>query len=230
MRFSDVDVVSFDCYGTLIDWESGILGVLRPFCAANGVDVEDNDLLRQYGQIESHVQRGPYQLYRDVLRDVMRGMAAHFGVSKFEVEALANSLPNWRPFVDTVPALRRLKKRYRLAIISNIDDDLIAATAKHLEISFDHIITAEQVGAYKPSHKNFERALETVDVPRQRLLHVAESRYHDIAPTKAMGIANVWVNRTAGKRAGATAVSDAVPDFEVPDLDVLVGVIEGTRA
>lgn len=231
MRFTEFEVMSFDCYGTLIDWESGILGVLREFCATHDVEGDDAALLERYAALESRAQRGAYRRYRDVLRSVMQGFAESFGVSGVDGDALAASLPGWRPFADTVPALRELRQRYRLAIISNTDDDLIAETMKHLEVPFEFVITAEQVGAYKPSHRNFERALEVMGVGRDRLLHVAQSRYHDIAPANALGIANVWVNRPGATRgSGATSKSDAVPGFEVPDLSVLARVVKGSGA
>jgi 2-haloacid dehalogenase len=223
------DVITFDCYGTLIDWESGILAALAPLREAGGLTVTDDDLLRSYATLEHTLEEGDYRRYREVLRGVMRGLATRYSVpeARVDLDALAESLPSWRPFPDTVPALQRLRVHYRLGIISNTDIDLFAATAKHLNVEFNYLVTAEQVGAYKPSHANFAAALETIGVPRARLLHAAQSRFHDIAPARALGIASVWVNRRSGKGGqGATSASNAVPDLEVPDLKTLADRVD----
>jgi 2-haloacid dehalogenase len=140
---------------------------------------------------------------------------------------LPESLKTWQPFPDTLPALRRLKSRYKLAIISNIDDDLFAASEKLLEVPFDHVVTAQQVGAYKPSLRNFEVALERMVIPRERLLHVAESLFHDVAPARRLGIASVWVNRRAAKGGvAASGTADVQPDLTVTDLKARRGIPE----
>jgi 2-haloacid dehalogenase len=230
--FGRIDVVSFDCYGTLIDWESGILEALAPFRAAHASRATDDELLEQYAALESVMQSGEYVSYTKVLQGVARGFARRYSVpeDRLDVDVLAASLPRWRPFPDTVAALRRLKERFRLAVISNIDDDLFAHTARTLEVPFDFVVTAQQVGAYKPSALNFERAHEVFGIPNNRWLHAAQSRYHDVAPARALGIATVWVNRRAGKNGeGATSRSDAVPDLEVPDLRTLADLAEAPR-
>jgi 2-haloacid dehalogenase len=223
------DVITFDCYGTLIDWESGILEALRPFREANGVHAADDELLEAYASLEATLESGDYIRYRDVLRGVMRGLAMRFSVpmERVDTEALADSLPRWQPFPDTVPALRRLKEHVKLAVVSNTDDDYFAQTARGLEVPFDWVITAEQVRAYKPSPRNFERALEVLGIAKERVLHAAQSRFHDVAPAKALGLATVWVNRRHGKSGeGATARSPARPDLEVPDLKTLADRVE----
>jgi 2-haloacid dehalogenase len=225
-RFEDI---SFDCYGTLIDWESGILGALRTFREANAVRAADDELLDAYASLEVALEAGDYLRYGEVLRGVMRGLAMRFAVplDRVDTETLVASLPGWRPFPDTIPALRRLKERCRLAVISNTDDDLFAQTARALEVPFDWVITAEQVRAYKPSRRNFERALQVMGVAKERVLHAAQSRYHDVAPASAMGIATAWVNRRTGRKGGgATAPSQARPDLEVPDLKTLADRVE----
>ena len=227
--FERIDVVSFDCYGTLIDWESGILEALAPFRAHGGVRATDDELLEHYARLESVLQSGDHVSYKEVLRGVARGFARRFSIPEahFDAEALAASLPRWRPFHDTVESLARLKQRYRLAIISNTDDDLFAQTALSLEVPFDFVITAEQVGAYKPSTKNFTYALDKVGVAKERWLHVAQSRFHDVAPARSLGLATVWVNRRSGKPGhGATTASDATPDLEVPNLKTLADAAE----
>lgn len=233
LDFRNFDVITFDCYGTLIDWESGILEALTPFRAAGELTVGDDALLASYARLESALEEGEYRTYRDVLRGVMRGLATRYSVpeSRVDLDALVASLPSWRPFADTVEALQRLAVHYQLGVISNTDVDLFTGTARHLNAEFSYLITAEQVGSYKPSHRNFAAALETIGVPRERLLHVAQSRFHDIAPARALGIASVWVNRRAGRAGGgATAASDATPDLEVPDLRTLADHVDAAFA
>lgn len=218
------EFITFDCYGTLIDWESGILEALRPFRERNGLDVGDADILAQYAELESQLEAGEYRRYRDVLRGVMRGLAVRHGVGadNVDVDALVESLPRWRPFPDTVEALERLHRHVRLGIISNTDEDLFSQTACRLAVKFDVVVTAGQVQSYKPAQRNFLAALDRIGIPRERLLHAAQSRYHDVAPAHALGIATVWVNRRGDRSGGgATPVADAVPDLEVPDLKTL---------
>ena len=217
-------VLTFDCYGTLIDWESGILEALEKLRNRSRRTLSDEQLLEQYALVESNVQAGVYKRYREVLRDVATEMASFLGVDvdPQENDMLADSIEHWMPFPDTVDALRRLKTRFQLAIVSNIDDDLFAHSARHLEVPFDFVITAEQVQSYKPSHNNFLRAIEGMGVPRDEILHVAQSLYHDIKPANELGLANVWVNRRGDKRGfGATQPAEATPSLEVPDLATL---------
>lgn len=218
--FSRFEVLTFDCYGTLIDWETGILGALRPFVAAHGRKLSDKELLELYGELEAEIERGAYKKYREVLREVVRGFGERLGFQATETErnALPDSLGQWPPFPDTVAALRRLQAKYKLAIISNTDDALFAQTAKLLQVPFDAVITAEQCRSYKPSLNNFRVALERLGVPKEKVLHVGQSRHHDIAPAKQMGLANVLVVRR-GK--GAVLANAALPDLEVPDLKTL---------
>jgi 2-haloacid dehalogenase len=226
MDFAQFDVFSFDCYGTLIDWESGILGYLRPLFPGVG----DNELLAAYSEAEPRIQSAGYQLYREVLAEVMRELGARFGkrLNDADIRGLADSLTRWKPFSDTVPALRRLKSRYKLAIISNIDDDLFAHTAKLLEVPFDFVITAEQVRSYKPSLRNFQEAERRMSVPRDRWVHCAESRFHDVAPAKQLGIKNVWVNRQRPGRAAASGSSCDTPTLEVKSMQDLSELAAGS--
>ncbi len=222
------EVVSFDCYGTLVDWEGGIVSGLRPVLDNHGVGATDDEILALHAATEHELQSpstgGDYVKYRDVLRQEVleAGKRWNFEPEAPEVDALADSLRHWQPFPDTVDALKRLKTRYKLAIISNVDDGLFALTACHLEVEFDWIITAEQAGTYKPSTNNFEVAIERIGVPRDRILHAAESLFHDVSPAKQMGLSTVWVHRRSGKQGfGATPPADAEPDLEVPDLTTL---------
>jgi 2-haloacid dehalogenase len=226
MNFSHFTTISFDCYGTLIDWESGILPVLRAVLANHDQHLSDAAILELYGEFEASAESGPYQRYRDVLQSVVRGFASHFHfeATSDEIHSLHESVPTWRPFTDTVTALHELKERYKLAIISNIDDDLFAETQKHLGVEFDQVITAEQARSYKPSVNNFYIALRKLGISPGRLLHAAQSVYHDVVPARSLGISTVWVNRRSarpGIGAVRTSTVDAAekrPAFEVPDL------------
>jgi len=226
MDWKQFEWISFDCYGTLIDWETGILGYLRPLMRAKGCDADDSQFLTLYSEFEPREQARAYRTYREVLASIMRAFATEFrvDVTAAEAEGLADSIAGWKPFPDTVQGLRELKSRYQLAILSNIDDDLFARTAKHLEVPFDMVVTAQQAGSYKPSHRNFELLLQRIAVPRHRLLHAAESLYHDVAPARELGIANVWVNRRQNKPAAATKVADVQPDLEVASIGELARV------
>ena len=224
LDFSRFECLTFDCYGTLIDWETGILRALRPIVLGHHRDLSDETILEMYGKLESQIEAGEYLPYRLVLQRVTQKLGARYSFPLYDHEAtaLAESLKNWPPFPDTVEALKRLKSRYKLAIISNTDDDLFAETAKLLEVPFDHVITAQQVKSYKPSHRNFERALEVIGLPKEKILHCAQSVFHDIVPARALGIANVWVNRRAGKAgAGATKAASETPDLTVTSMKEL---------
>ena len=154
------------------------------------------------------------------------GKRFNFEPTETEVKCLSESIKNWQPFPDTVAALAALKQKYKLAVISNIDDDLFADTAKHLKVELDWLITAEQVRSYKPSTRNFEIALATMGIAPEKLLHVPQSVYHDIVPAASMGISTVWVNRRHEKTGfGATLPASGQPDWEVPDLKTLVEAI-----
>src|SRR5271165_4240016 len=220
LDFSHFEWLSFDCYGTLIDWESGLLGYLQPLLKGKGCAISDAKVLALYSEFEPREQAGHYRTYRDVLASVVRDFAQElrFEVSDSEAAGLAESIRNWQPFADTVAGLRRLHSRHKLAVLSNIDDDLFAYTAPKLEIRFDAVVTAQQVHSYKPSLNNFEALLRRQEIPRERLLHVAESLYHDVGPAHSLDIATVWVNRRQDKPAAASQLAEAKPDLEVPDV------------
>jgi len=221
MDFSRFTTISFDCYGTLIDWESGILPTLRAVLARHGQRPPDAAILEHYGEFEAEAESGPYRSYREVLQSVVRAFADrfHFHAASAEIRSLHDSVQAWPPFPDTVPALLELQKRYKLVVISNIDDDLFAETRKHLAVEFDGVITAQQARSYKPSLNNFQMALRTLAISPDRLLHAAQSIYHDVAPAQSLGIATVWVNRKSARPGiGAVRASAGRPDLEVPDL------------
>jgi 2-haloacid dehalogenase len=228
LSFARFRVLTFDCYGTLINWEQGILAALRPLLAAHHCSLPDDDILARFARLETAAETGPYRPYREVLAHVVDGLAAQlqFTPTPHERDSLAASLAHWPPFPDTVAALRTLKKHYKLAIISNIDDDLFAHSARHLQVAFDWVITAQQAQSYKPSPRHFTLALERLALPKEHILHVAQSLYHDIIPATQLGLATVWVNRRHGQTgAGATPAAQAAPDLEVPDLRTLVSLM-----
>jgi 2-haloacid dehalogenase len=220
LDFSHFEWLSFDCYGTLIDWESGILGYLRPLLASKGSTLSDAEILKLYSEFEHRRQSGGYRPYREVLADVARDFARELRVevSASEAAGLADSIRDWKPFPDAIPGLERLGSRYKLAILSNIDDDLFAYSAEKLRLPFDCFVTAQQAGSYKPSRNNFETLLRCLEISRDRLLHVAESLYHDVAPASSLGISTVWVNRRKGRTAAASRLADVRPSVEVSDI------------
>jgi 2-haloacid dehalogenase len=224
LDFTRFEILTFDCYGTLINWEAGILSALRRILSAHGKTVDDATLLKLYGDFEQRSEQGVFQPYREVLESVVRQFAAelHFDPSADEVRSLPDSLFGWMPWPDTVAALRQLKSRFRLAILSNVDDDLFALTRPKLEIDFDDVITAQQAQAYKPSLKIFELALSRIHSPAHRVLHVGQSIYHDVLPAQALGLATVWVNRPSARPgAGAVKAAEATPDLTVSSLSEL---------
>ncbi len=224
LQFDDIEVLTFDCYGTLIDWETGIWDAVRPIFAAHQIDLPPDRALELYGELETAAERGEYREYKAVLRMVLEGLGARLGFTPTagELNRFAMSVRDWPAFPDSAAALRALHKKYRLAIISNIDDDLFAYSAERLQVPFDWIVTAQQAKSYKPSLRNFRLAFERIGLPQNRILHVAQSLFHDIAPANALGVSSVWVNRRQKKEGpGATPAAQAHPDLVVPDLRTL---------
>jgi 2-haloacid dehalogenase len=233
LDFSRFEILTFDCYGTLIHWEDGILSCLRTILESHGHRTDDSTILRLYGDFEASAQEGEYRSYREVLESVVRQFGERLGFTPTEKEAhaLSASLPSWKPWPDTVAALRQLQTRFRLAVISNVDDDLFAATLPQLEVQFDDIVTAQQARAYKPALKIFNLALSRIATPADRVLHVAQSVYHDLIPAQSLGLATVWVNRPS-MRAGVGAVKAAEgnPDLCISSLAELARLaLSGAR-
>jgi 2-haloacid dehalogenase len=221
LDFNRFEILTFDCYGTLIDWEQGILHCLRGILAAHGKSVDDAQILQLYGDFEANGEQGEYRRYREVLESVVRqfGERLDFVATDVEARSLPDSLPEWRPWPDTVAALQQLRSRFRLGVISNVDDDLFASTRPKLGVEFSQVITAQQARAYKPSLKIFELALNRVGVPTHRVLHVGQSVYHDVVPAQALGLATVWVNRPSARGGvGAVKAAKGRPDLEVASL------------
>ena len=232
MDFSHFHYLTFDCYGTLIDWETGILDALRPVLDARGCQAGDEDLLELYGKLESAAQEGEFIAYEDVLILVMEGIAGRFGFEPSPVErrALVDSIGRWPAFPDTTASLAALKVRYDLWILSNIDDDLFARTSPNLGVAVDGLVTAQQIRSYKPSPLHFTTMLERTGASPDRVLHVAQSLFHDIPPARQVGMSTVRVNRRSGRGgSGATPPSAAAPDLEVPDLATLVRMVFSRR-
>jgi 2-haloacid dehalogenase len=223
-------MITFDCYGTLIDWESGMLAAMRPLFRRNGLEISDAQILEAYGEAEVALESGSYLAYREVLSRSLQEAGSRLGVkiSGDEGREFAESLTRWEPFPDTVAGLEELSRRFRLGIISNVDDDLFAVTRKKLNAPFDVVVTAQQVKSYKPSHKNFQEALRRSGLKKEEMLHAGQSAYHDIVPANALGIRNVWVNRPSIRPgSGATKPAVAQPTAEVSSLSELVALLAG---
>ena len=224
--FNDIEWVSFDCYGTLVDWETGISSAVSSSLESYGIRKTGAEILELFADVEPVVQSsGEFKEYRVVLREVMTLIGDRLGirVAEADVDCLSASLPRWPVFPDAGPALRALKQRYRLAIISNVDDDLFAGSARALGVAFDAVITSQQAKAYKPNSRSFELAETAMGVGKERWLHVGESLYHDVEPANRLGIRSVWVNRP--DRGGGTRPTNAKPDLTVPDLAALAEIM-----
>ena len=223
-NFKNYTHLSFDSYGTLIDWESGILSCLKPILESHDLSIKDDEILRLYAKFEALEEAGEYKTYHNVLRNVMFMMGKEFGFnsSKSEKNAFPESIGNWRPFPDTINFLHEAKKRYTLVIISNIDDAIFRKTARLLQVEFDDIITAQQAGSYKPSQNNFKYAIQKLGIDKSNLLHIAQSVYHDHMPAKKLGISSVRVNRKSiCPGTGIAPPAQATADVDVPDLQTL---------
>jgi 2-haloacid dehalogenase len=226
--FASIRIITFDCYGTLIDWESGILSAVRPILSSHGAELGDAEILGLYGELEADAEAGEFHPYREVLRSVVRGFGKRLGfeASVTEQDSLPDSLANWRPFPDTVAALRQLHAKFQLGIISNVDDDLFAATASQLQTDFNFVVTAGQARAYKPSHRIFELAQKKAGIPVAQWLHAGQSLYHDVVPAKALGIVTAWVNRPSARPgAGAAKRASVTPDAGVATLQELADLL-----
>ena len=218
---SDVDALTFDCYGTLIDWEAGLGAAFREVLDAHGIAHDQEDVLVRFARHEADAEGGPYRRYREVLASGLRGVAAELGFEPTpdEVERFSRSVEDWPAFPDSTDALRRLKRRFRLGVLTNCDDDLFAASNRRLAVDFDWVITAEQVGSYKPDERNFAVMLDRLGPPQDRIVHVAQSLFHDHAPAKRLGFTTVWINRRHDRPgSGATPPADAQPDATFPDM------------
>lgn len=233
LDFTRFRFVTFDCYGTLIDWESGILSALRPILTRHGKTIADEQLLETYGDLEVDAETGNFRPYREVLRMVVRGFGVRLGFepSQAEQNSLPDSIAKWNPWPDTVEALRSLAQSYKLVVLSNIDDDLFGITRPKLQAGFADVITAQQAGCYKPCRRMFELALERTGASPSEVLHVGQSVYHNVIPAKAMEMSTVWVNRPSARPGvGAVKKVTAKSDLEVPDLQTLADLVQEKAA
>ena len=219
MKLTDFEALSFDCYGTLIDWESGILAALQPLADRSGVG--GDRLLEAYARVEHAVEEEqPGLAYSRLLREVHRRLSIQLGVEPDAAEAAAfgASVGDWPAFPDTAEALAYLKRHFRLYILSNVDRQSFAGSQRRLGVEFDGVFTAEEIGSYKPDLRNFEFLLSRLGeqgIAKGELLHTAQSLFHDHVPANRIGIASAWIDRRAGRSgSGATAVPETTPHFD----------------
>jgi 2-haloacid dehalogenase len=213
LEYDAYDVLTFDTYGTLIDWETGIAAALREALGPAADALRGDDLLSRFARVE-HELETPGTRYRDVLATALQRVAAELGttVSDRQAAAFGGSVGDWPAFPDTALALQRLHTRFALATITNCDDDLFASSKTRLGVTFDVVVTAQQVGRYKPDpagfHVAFERIQRELGVPRDRILHVAQSLFHDHVTAKRLGMRTVWIDRREGRAGGATPAAE----------------------
>jgi len=231
LDFSRFDALTFDCYGTLIDWETGLLAGLRAATDAHAITATDDELLEAFARHESAIEADRYRPYREVLGEALRRILAERGLepSEAEIAAFGGSVADWPAFPDSAAALQRLQTRFGLGVITNCDDDLFAASNARLGVTFDWVVTAQQAKRYKPNPRGFELAFERIGLPTNRILHVAQSLFHDHVPAKRLGLSTVWVNRRGNRpSSGATPPAEATPDLEVPDVATLAELATAT--
>ena len=239
MRLGDFSALTFDCYGTLIDWETGIRAALRPWAAAHRVEADDEELLAAFGRAESRREAtNPTAPYPRILAGVLEDLAEAFGTtaSPEEAAAFADSVKDWPAFPDSPEALAYLQRHYKLVIVSNVDRASFRHSNARLGVTFDAVVTADDAAAYKPAHNHFHLALARLaemGVPKDRALHVAQSLYHDHIPAQQLGLRTMWVNRRSqGREGGATPAAPVrvTPDGEVPTLAALADAHRQERA
>jgi len=227
MRLTDFKVLSFDCYGTLIDWETGISQALAPLAARSGQAFTRDQILEAHARHEAAQEaETPAVPYPEVLARVHDRIAREWGVAPRPEEALAygNSVKDWPAFADSAPALQYLKRHYKLVILSNVDRESFKASQARLQVDFDHVFTAQDIGSYKPDPRNFEymiRELGKAGFRKQEILHTAESLFHDHLPANQAGLASAWIHRRAGQEGtGATHPPAHMPhcDFRFVSL------------
>ena len=229
--FEAYEVLTFDCYGTLIDWETGLLVALRE-ALPGAADVDDDALLERYARHEAEAEKPPYRSYRKVLAAGVRGVADDLGLEGTDpaVERFSESVLDWPAFRDSGGALARLHERFRLGVITNCDRDLFAASSERLGVTFDWVVTAEDARAYKSALAGFELAFATIPVPRERILHVAQSLFHDHVPAKQLGLTTVWIDRRHDRPgSGATPPAEATPDMTYPSMEAFADAVSAPR-
>jgi 2-haloacid dehalogenase len=205
---------TFDCYGTLIDWDGGVRATLADVFGPGRVE----ELLDRYHAIEPGLQDDGKRTYRDVLTEAMRELGAPAG----REHELAESLPGWVAFPDVQAGLEEVRRRgWKLGVLSNTDSDLIAASQVQIGVLFDEVVVASEIGSYKPAHKHWQEFFARTGAPREGHVHVAQSLFHDIAPANELGLRSVWINRD-----GQQSYDGARPDRALPDLTGLADVLD----
>ena len=219
----DYEVLTFDCYGTLIDWEGGMKAALATVIKKRGLPFTAEEAHEKYAELEPSIQEGVGGDYVDVMRMGVRQTFSHFGVEVTDEEAgvFGDTLRSWPKFPDTTEALAEMKNRgYKLVILSNTDENFIRQSIETIAVEFDEVITAQAVGSYKPARGHWDRMLETLGVSKDVVLHVAQSYYHDVVPATSLGFKMAWINRK-----GQQPWGDARPDYEFPDLKSLLSIL-----
>jgi 2-haloacid dehalogenase len=239
VSITDFGALSFDCYGTLIDWEAGIAAVLGPWARSGGLTLDDEALLTAYAAHEARAEaHHPGLLYPDILRHSINtlGRELGIGVTAADEERLAGSVPDWPPFDDSHNALEALGGQFKLIILSNVDRESFAASRRRLGVTFDSVLTAQDIGSYKPSPANFAALLaqaRRLGVADGGLLHVAQSLFHDHVPARRAGLPTVWINRRHDRPGwGATPAPppDVTPDWEFPSMAAFAAAVAAETA
>jgi 2-haloacid dehalogenase len=214
-------LITFDCYGTLIDWESGMKNALKSLLECRGLSFDIGSMPQRYIEIEMEIERKDYRKYKDVLTLGVRRLFKEKGINltSHEEKIFVDTIAKWPPFEETTGVLRKLKEKHKLAILSNIDDDLIQHSIKLIGVDFDGVITAERVKSYKPSHGHWEDMMAVFKLPKENILHVSASYRHDIIPAKELGFNVAWINRRNEEAMGVK------PDYEFRDLRPLVDLL-----
>jgi 2-haloalkanoic acid dehalogenase type II len=235
MKLADYQALSFDCYGTLIDWEAGLSAVLVPWARARGLDLSAEQLLAEYAPFEAEIEwQRPSALYPDVLAGSLRRLGDKLGteVTAEDAAQLAGSVPDWPAFADSPAALADLSRRFRLIILSNVDRASFAGSQRRLGVTFASVLTAQDIGSYKPAPRNFEALLAEADrlgVEPGRLLHVAQSLFHDHVPAQQAGLPTVWINRRHAQPGwGATPppAAPVTPDWEFESMAAFAAAVD----
>jgi putative hydrolase of the HAD superfamily len=235
VKFAEFEALSFDCYGTLIDWEAGIAAVLSPWATRHGLDLDQEQLLEAYAAHEANAEREhPTELYPGILARSFRSLGAELGaaVTEEDAAALARSVPDWPAFEDSHHALTLLGERFQLIILSNVDRASFAGSQARLGVEFTSVLIAEEIGSYKPSAGTFAAlAAEAkhLGIDPGRLLHVAQSLFHDHVPAKQAGLPTVWINRRHDRPGwGATPApaAEIIPDWEFPSMAAFASAVE----
>lgn len=231
MKITDFKALTFDCYGTLIDWETGIYSALQPLLHKGGVTLKREEVLAAFGRHESAQEAAtPQMIYSELLAEVHRRLAREWNVSDDEEDAVAfgKTVPDWPAFPDTAASLQYLQRYYKLVILSNVDRESFAGSNRRLGVTFDAICTAQDIGSYKPDPRNFAYLINTVaglGVLQRHILHTAQSLFHDHVPAQAAGLTTAWIDRRhqlEGWGATVPPAGTAKYDFRFASLEEMV--------